>query len=50
MAKIITKKIFVKASKAKTLGNSRPRDKKFGIDPAIRFYAIEYDDYTEEGE
>ena len=27
-----------------------PGDKTFGIDTDIRFYAIEYDDETEEGE
>ena len=50
MAKTISKKISVKASEAKPLRNPPPVDKNFGIEPAIRFYAIEDGDETEEGE
>ena len=31
-------------------GNPPPRDESFGLDPEIRFYAIEDSDITEEGE
>ena len=49
-AKTISKKISVKASEAKPLGKPLPRDKTFGIEPAIRFYDIEDGDDNEEGQ
>ena len=42
MAKNISKKISVKASAAKPLGKTTPEDKTLGIEPVIRFHAIEY--------
>ena len=50
MAKTISKKKSVKASSAKTSGKTPPGDKNLGIEPAIRFYAIEDGDETEEVE
>ena len=50
MAKTISKKKSVKASSAKTSGKTPPGDKNLGIEPAIRFYAIEDGDDTEEVE
>ena len=50
MAKTISKKRYVKASSAKTSGKPVPVDKTFGVEPDIRFYAIEDGDETEEGE
>ena len=50
MTNIISNKISVKASESKPLGKPPTWDKTFGIDTDIRFYAIEYDDETEEGE
>ena len=50
MAKTITKKISIKYSTAKPLGKPPSGNKTIGIDPAIRFHAIEEDYYTEEGE
>ena len=50
MAKNISKKVSVKDSSAKTLGKTPPGDKTLGLDPEIRFYAIEDGDDTEEGE
>ena len=47
MDKIISKKISVKDSASKPLGKTPPGDKTFGIDPDIRFYAIE-DGYEKE--
>ena len=49
MANTISKKSYVKASAAKTLGKLPPGDKNLGVDPEIRFYAIEEGDETEEG-
>ena len=49
MAKIISKKILVKESEAKPLGKPPPGNKNLGIDPEIRFYAMEDGDDTEEG-
>ena len=49
MAKTISKKISVKASASKPSWKSPPGDKNFGIEPEIRFYAIEDGDKTEEG-
>ena len=42
MAKNIIKKRSVKASAAKPFGKSLPEEKHSGIDPDIRFYAMEY--------
>ena len=39
---------MAKASIAKPPGRPLPRNETLGIDPVIRFYAIEYDDETEE--
>ena len=50
MAKSISKKRSVKASTAKPLGKPPPGDKTCGVDPAIRFYEIEYVDETEKRE
>ena len=50
MAKIISKKSSVKASAAKPSGKPPSRDKTLGVDPEIRFYAIEDGGETEEGE
>ena len=50
MAKTISNKISAKDSAVKTLGKPLPGDKTFGIEPAIRFYAIEDGDETEKGE
>ena len=49
MAKTISKKISVKASSSKPSWKPPPGDKTFGIEPEIRFYAIEDGDKTEEG-
>ena len=50
MAKTISKKISVKASAAKPPGNPPTGDKTFGIEPDIRFYAIEDGHETEKRE
>ena len=50
MSKTISKKIFVKASSSKPSGKPLPGDKTLGLDPEIRFYAIEDDGKTEEGQ
>ena len=50
MAKTISKKGSVKASSVKLWGKPPPGDKNFGIETAIRFYAIEDGDETEKGE
>ena len=50
MAKTISKKRSVKASASKPSGKNPTGDKTFGIDPAIRFYAIEDGDDTEQVE
>ena len=42
-----SKKISVKDSSAKPSGKPPPGDKTFGIEPEIRFYAIEDCDETE---
>ena len=47
MAKTISKKSSVKASSEKPSGKPLPGDKTFGIEPDIRFYAIEDRDNTE---
>ena len=49
MANTISKKISVKASPAKPSGKPPPGDKILGLEPAIRFYAIEDIDDTEGG-
>ena len=49
MAETISKKNSVKASAAKPSGKPQPRNKTFGIEPAIRLYAIEDIDETEKG-
>ena len=49
MAKTVSKKISVKDSSAKPLGKPPPRDNTFGLEPDIRFYAIEDGDDTEKG-
>ena len=43
----MSKKSSVKDSAAKPPGKPPPRDKTFGIEPAIRFYYIEDGDDTE---
>ena len=48
MSKTISKKSAVKASSSKPLGKPLPGDKNLGIETAIRFYAIEDGDETEE--
>ena len=50
MDKTISKKIYVKDSADKPLRNPPPGDKTFGFEAAIRFYAIEDGDETEEVE
>ena len=50
MEKTISKKISVKASAAKPLGKPPPGDKTLGIEPVVRFHAIEDCDNTEEVE
>ena len=47
MASNISKKSYVKASAAKSSGKPLTGDTTLGIEPAIRFYATEYDDETE---
>ena len=49
-AKSISKKSSAKASSANNLVKPSPRDKSFGLEPAIRFYEIEDGDETEKGE
>ena len=46
MKSTISKKISVKYSKAKPLGKPPFGDKTLGLEPAIRFYAIEDGDET----
>ena len=50
MAKTIGMKSSAKASAAKPSGKPPTGDKTFGIEPVIRFYAIEDGDDTEKGE
>ena len=50
MEKTLSKKISVKASAAKPLGKPPPGGETLGIEPVVRFHAIEYCDKTEEGE
>ena len=50
MANTISEEISVKASAAKPSGEPSPGDKTLGLEPVIRFYAIEDVDETEEGE
>ena len=50
MEKTISKKSSVKASATNPSGKPPPGDKTIGLDPEIRFYAIEDSDDTEEGE
>ena len=50
MATTISKKSSFKASAANPLGKLSTGDKTLGIDPQIRFYAIEDSDDTEEVE
>ena len=47
MAKSISKKIYIKSSAAKPLGNPPPVNKSFGIETTIRSYDIEDGDETE---
>ena len=49
MEKTISKKRSVKASAAKPSVNPLPGDKTSELETAIRFYAIENGDETEEG-
>ena len=49
MSKTISKKSYVIASADKPLGKPPPGDKIFGLEPEIRFYAIEDSEKTEEG-
>ena len=44
-----SKKISVKASSAKTLGEPLPGDKTLGIEPSTYFYNLEDGDETAEG-
>ena len=48
MEKTISKKSSVKASATNPSGKPPPGDKTIGLDPEIRFYAIEDIDDTEE--
>ena len=50
MAKTISKNIYVKDSEVNPSSNTPLRDKTFGFDPYIRFYALEDVDETEKGE
>ena len=50
MAKIISKKISVKASASKPLGKPLPGDKTLVLEPAIRYYTLEDGDENSEGE
>ena len=47
MAKTISNKISIKDLSANPSGKHLPGDKTFGLDPEIRFYAIEDCDETE---
>ena len=49
MAKTISKKISFKALADKPLGKPPSRDKTFGLEPEIRFCAIEDGDETKKG-
>ena len=49
MAKSISKKSSVKDSAAKPSGKPPPGDKTFGLETAIRLYAIEDGDEDEKG-
>ena len=50
MAKSSSNKSSVKDSAAKPSGKPPPGDKKFGLEPVIRFYEIEDGYETEKGE
>ena len=50
MVKTTSKKSYVKASAAKPSGKPLPGDKTPGLEPEIRFYELEDDGNTEEGE